>query len=310
MRVAVTGASGFVGGWIARMLTQDGHEVHTFGRRPERALAVPLPRYTQWDLTSGPMATSEVDAVVHSAAHVDDWGPSARYYDTNVTGMHNTLASFPGIKRFIHISTASVYAPATEPLIESAPLDTSNPHPYINSKVQSERVIAASGRDVVVLRPHIVYGPADPTLMPRVLAARRLGRLFVPGDGHNHISVTHVFNLVHAVQAVLRATIVSGVYNIVDLECATIDSLLRTMLRRHGVSDDIVYIPLAIARPLTFVVESTARLFGAARSPPLSRFIVDQLTGEHRLDATKACNELGYAPRWTYRTGPVREEDM
>ncbi|MFD0541225.1 NAD-dependent epimerase/dehydratase family protein [Actinomadura luteofluorescens] len=114
MRIAVTGASGFVGGAVCRALASEGTAVLAFGRRPAVAPGrVGGAPYRSWDLTRGPLPDAPaVDAVVHCAGSVTDWGPSAALFAANLTGTRNALGSFPGA-RFVHVSTASVYDPFT-----------------------------------------------------------------------------------------------------------------------------------------------------------------------------------------------------
>lgn len=311
MRVAVTGASGFVGGRVARALLAAGHEVRAYGRRPANRLPRPLPGYTVWDVAGGPIAAPAVDAVVHCAALVGDWGPEAAYRVVNVEGTRRVLAAFGAAARVVLVSTSSVYSDgvATVRVREDAPTGDCAHSAYARTKAEAERVALAGGRRVVVLRPHIVYGPGDATLLPRVLAARRLGALPVPGDGRNRVSATHVDNLVHAAECALGAPAAHGAFNVADPEEATVDELLGTLLERHGVPTRLVHLPRAAAWLAAAALERAWRAVGARRPPPLTRYAVGHLTREHTLDITRARTLLGYAPRWTYRDGPLRERD-
>ena len=110
MRIAVTGASGFVGGRVARALAAAGHTVLPYGRRPASALAAPLRGYVAWDVTDGPIDAPPVYAVVHCAARVDDWGPEAAFHVANVDGTRAVLATWPDARRVVYVSTSSVYS--------------------------------------------------------------------------------------------------------------------------------------------------------------------------------------------------------
>ena len=110
MRIAVTGASGFIGGAIAGELSRQGHFVHAFGRRHAGGTVSLLPNYRRWDIRHPLKQIPVVDAVVHCAALVGDWGDDAEYQRTNVAGTRRVLETFRGAERFIHVSSASVYS--------------------------------------------------------------------------------------------------------------------------------------------------------------------------------------------------------
>ena len=301
MRIAVTGASGFAGSWIARELAARGHEVHAFGRRAAADLAVEVPNYLQWDITSRRMGT-EVDAVVHCAAHVGHWGADTPYRAVNVEGTRNVLAAFPSAEPFIYVSTSSVYAPGHGGTVtENSAVGGTGLTAYARTKAEGEGVVATSGRRAVILRPHVVYGPGDATLLPRLLAARRMGMLVVPGDGRNRISVTHVLNLAHAVERALLSAGGEGVFNIADTECPSIDELLEATFERLALPTRLIHLPRAIAWAAAWAMEVAARRPGTSREPLLTRYVVASLADEHRLDIARARESLGYDPRWTFR---------
>jgi thioester reductase-like protein len=195
--VAVTGASGFVGGAIVRALLARGPRAH-IRQREAAALRAPLPNYIAWNLTHGRRTVPRADVVVHCAALVGDWGDETWYHAANVTGTQVALESFPSA-RVVYVSTSSVYSDHLPPgpIAESASTGDCRYSPYGRTKAQAERLVLARDGGVV-LRPHLVYGPGDTTLLPRVLEARRLGMLPVPGAGSNTLSVTHIDNFVQA----------------------------------------------------------------------------------------------------------------
>jgi nucleoside-diphosphate-sugar epimerase len=310
MLIAVTGASGFLGRRLITDLVSGGHQVLAFGRSPRiHACVEGLTgvRYQVWDLTAGPTHVPEaVDGVVHCAALVSDWSPYPPSFATNVQGTLAVLRTFDNAQRFVHISTASVYDPRTPKrhVRESAPLPASYLNAYAATKMLGERAVLQSGRDAVILRPHAVYGPGDATLLPRALAARRAGRLVAVGNGHNLLSMTHVDNLVHAIDRALAAP-ANGcrVYNVADATAETLDTLLRAFLRAFRLPERIVYVPTSAAWLLATAFERGFRASGARRPPPLTRYMVSQLAHECTLDISGAVRDLGYSPTHTYATG-------
>ncbi|GAA1538052.1 NAD(P)-dependent oxidoreductase [Actinomadura kijaniata] len=306
MRIAVTGASGFVGGAVCRALVGRGIETLAFGRRatvaPGHLAGAP---YRSWDLTRGPLADPPpVDAVIHCAGSVTDWGPAAGLFATNVTGTRNALASFPGA-RFVHVSTASVYDPF-RPTVRAAE-DEAPVARYLNaygaSKAAAERAVLAARRDTVVLRPHAVYGPGDTTLLPRVLAAVRGPLLVAVGTGRQPISLTSVSNLVAACLLAATGPVASGVFNVTDAEPVVLDDAFRAILAERGVRARPVYLPHRAARPLAAAVEGAFLLAGSASPPRLTRYAISHLAVERTLDITAAREVLGYDPAETSFAG-------
>ena len=307
MRVAVTGASGFIGGAVASELASGDHHVYSYGRRPKADLSRALPNYTQWEILAPLQNPADVDAVVHCAARVGDWGDDEEYQRVNVQGTATVLDTFHAASRFVYISSGSVYSRGQhgQMISETASTGEGLLTAYARSKAAAEKVILSRRPDAIILRPHIVYGPGDTTLMPRVIAARILGHLLIPGDGKNSVSPTHVFNLTHAVQCALGSAAPTGIFNICDSVPVQIDRLLRVLLSREGYSTRFVHIPRGVAWNMAVVAERTWRAFGIKRAPRLTRYLVQQVADGHTLDVSRAIDFLGYDPRYDYRSGAV-----
>ncbi|WP_141577777.1 NAD(P)-dependent oxidoreductase [Actinomadura sp. WMMA1423] len=297
MRIAVTGASGFVGGAVCRALASEGATVLAFGRRPAVDSAhVGGADYRSWDLTRGPLPdTPAVDAVVHCAGSVTDWGRAADLFAANLTGTRNALAGFPGA-RFVHVSTASVYDPFRPSAM--AREDEAPVRRYMNaygaSKAAAERAAVAGG--AVVLRPHAVYGPGDTTLLPRVLSAVRGPVLPAVGTGRQRVSLTSVGNLARACVLAATGPVASGVFNIADAEPVAIDDAFRAILRERGVRARPVYVPARAARPLAAAAEGAFLLARRPEPPRLTRYAISHLALERTLDIAAAREVLGYDP--------------
>jgi len=298
MRIAVTGASGFIGGAVATALAGDHHEVTGFGRTLG-GWSHPHARYRLWDIAEGPLrGDRSFDAVVHCAALADDAAPLEAAMRANRTGTRNVVATFPGA-RIVHLSTSSVYDAFTPTVLareDAAPvarfLST-----YSESKTFAE--FEVMGADAVILRPHAVYGPGDTTLLPRVLQAVRGGRLVLPEGARVLHSLTHIDTLVDAVRLSLRGS--AGIFNIADAEPVRLSDVLEEFLRRRGVRARIVSLPYAAAFRMAGLAERAARIRGSR--PRLTRYAVSQLGLERTLDLTAARERLGFRPRLTSLDG-------
>lgn len=300
MRIAVTGASGFIGGAVATALADAGHEVVGFGRRPGGWSHVGA-RYREWDVTRGPLrADRDFAAVVHCAALADDWALRDLALRANVGGTRAAVQSFPDA-RIVHLSTSSVYdafTPNVEVAEWAAPvrrfLST-----YAESKTLAEFELA--GTDAVILRPHAVYGPGDTTLLPRLLGAVRRGRLTLPEGAEVRHSMTHVANLVHAVERALDPATPRGTYNVADDAPVVLADLLRELFSRRGQRVRLATIPYRAAFALAGGLEAAARATG--RRPALTRYAVSQLGLERTLDLTAARERMLYRPTPTTLEG-------
>lgn len=308
MRVAVTGASGFVGGAVCRALASEVTRVFAYGRRPsvpsEHVGGAP---YISWDMTHGPLRDAPVvDAVIHCAGSVTDWGPVEGFFHTNLDGTKNVLASFPEA-RFVHVSTASVYDPyrPTVMAVEAEAPVTRYMNGYGASKAAAERAVftAMRERPAVILRPHAVYGPGDTTLLPRVLSAVRGPILPAVGDGRQRVSLTSLDNLVRACLLAALGPVDSGVYNVTDAAPVLLDEALRWILAERRVRARPVYLPLRAVLPLATVVEGAFLVARRPEPPRLTRYALTHLAVERTLDISAARKALGYTPAPTSFTG-------
>ena len=300
MRIAVTGAGGFVGSAVATALADLDHEVVGFGRRPD-AWSHPHARYRVWDLTTGPVrADRGFEAVVHCAALADDWAPHDEAMRVNRDGTRMVARSFPHA-RIVHISTSSVYdpfAPSVDIGEDEAPVRR-HLSVYSESKTLAEFELA--GTDAVILRPHAVYGPGDTTLLPRILAGVRRGRLVLPEGAEVRHSLTSIGNLVLAVRRGLDRDSPRGTYNIADDVPVLLSAVLREFLERRGVDARLASIPYPAAFALAGTLEGAARL--TRTRPRLTRYAVSQLGMERTLDLGRARELLGYRPAPTSLEG-------
>jgi nucleoside-diphosphate-sugar epimerase len=305
VRIFVTGASGFIGGAIARELARD-HTVLAMSRSAasdaliEALSAEPV----RCDLaTLEPGAWPDCDAVVHCAAYVEPWGQREDYWRANVLGTDRVLAAAreAGARRFLHLSTEAVLwrGQHLRDVDETHPYPESTPYLYAETKAEAERrVIAASGPDfeTIVLRPRFVWGPGDRTLVPEVEKMVGQGAFVWLDGGRARTSTTHVANLVHAAKLALERGRGGEIYFVTDGCVNDFKSFLTRLLAAHGVVLPDRSLPSFLARPAAAAVEGLWRTLRLRGQPPLVRHAVDLLCCDCTLRDDKARKELGYAP--------------
>ena len=305
-RVAVTGASGFVGGKAADWLEARGYEVLRFGRRPSARVPERVREsYRSWNIEDGLLDEApDVDAVVHCAGAVDDWGTLEPFRRANVDGTRNVLRTFPRA-RFVHVSSASVYDPradhslVTEDQADPADAADTTRVRWLNAYGRTKRMAENEVMDLaaarsIILRPHAVYGPGDTQLLPRLVDRIRFGRLVVAGDESVRVSLTHVDNFSHAIELAIESD-ATGAFNISDPTAPPLGECLRVVLRRLGKPERILWLPAGPVNAAAFAMEAACG-FGRGPKPPVTRFQVSHLTRDFVYDLTKARTELGYDP--------------
>lgn len=208
MKVLITGGGGFLGSAVARMLADRGDDVTALGRNDYPALVqagIKCVRADIRDAAAVAGACAGMDGVIHTAAIAAIWGRRRDFFEINVDGTRNVLEACrqQGVSRLVYTSSPSVVFGA-EPL---SGVDESQPYPskflalYPQTKAMAEQmVLAANGGSLatLALRPHLIFGPGDPHLIPRVIERARSGRLAIVGDGDNLVDITYIDNAASA----------------------------------------------------------------------------------------------------------------
>lgn len=284
--VAVTGAGGFCGSYVAAAAAARGARVLSVGRRPG-----PVGRHVPWDPASGSAPDlAGADVVIHCAGAVGDPPPgspaAALLRTVNVTGTARMLEAAAG-RPVVWLSSAVLYAPAPgrDRVREEHPLDD-RLGVYGLTKAAGEALALAAG--AVVLRPRAVYGVGDGHLAPRLLARARRGLLLLPGRD-TELSLTAVENLADACLSAVddAAPWPPGAYNIADESPYRRDEAVRTLLAAHGVHARVGHLPLLPARTVAAAVGKLSLLRRRAEPFP-ARHAVDALARGVVLDVTKA----------------------
>lgn len=320
MKILVTGGGGFLGSAVCAQLLACGYAVRSFNRSATTTAAAGIePRRGDIANPDDVLAAAEgVDAIVHSAGKVGAWGPVQEYHDINVRGTDNVLAACArhGIRKLVLTSSPSVVQRGSD--IEGA--DESLPYPahfasaYAQTKALAEqRVLAANGADLatVALRPHFIWGPGDPNLLPRVLARARAGRLRLIGKVDKRVDIVYVDDAARAhVLALERldvgAPIAGKAYFISQDEPITHARLFGAWLAAAGLPPETRRIPTGVAHALAATLERVYHMFGIRSEPPLTCFIVEEFSTSHWFDIAAAKRDLGYVPLVGFEEGMRR----
>jgi nucleoside-diphosphate-sugar epimerase len=312
MRVFLTGASGFIGGRIANHL-RGGDEVWALARSPKAAEAVRALGATPVSadlLTLRAEQLEGVSVVIHAAAFVEEYGTREQFWQANVEGTRHllTIARQAGVGRFIHIGTEAALFVGEDllDLDESLPLPTTHRFLYSETKAEAERLVrSASSPDffTLVLRPRLVWGPGDRTILPALVRLVDSGRWSWLDRGQQRTSTCHVDNLCSAVERALTAGRSGEAYFIADDSETTSRAFLGALLSTSGRNAPERSIPGALARPLAHIVECTWRTLCLSGTPPLVAFSTTMLSRSITVRTDKAKQELGYHPVITREAG-------
>lgn len=321
MKVLVTGGGGFLGGAIVRRLVARGHEVRSFsrGRYPELdALGVEHAQGDLADRRAVVEAAAGCEAIVHTAAKAGVWGTYDDYVRANVVGTQNVLAACreAGVRRLVYTSTPSVVHRGgdLENGDEALPYATHPSTAYQATKIEAEKaVLRARSAElaVVALRPHLVWGPGDPHLVPRILARARRGRIALPGGGTKRIDTTYIDNAADAHVCALErlapgAACDGRAYFITNGEPLPVRDIVLGILRAGGIEAKVVPVPRALAYAAGAVLEAVFRAAHVEREPPLTRFVAEQLSTAHFFDVSAARRDLGWSPAISLAEGLER----
>ena len=318
MNALVTGGGGFLGGAIVRRLADRGDRVRSLSRGRYPALDALGVEQIQGDVADAAAVGAAVagcDIVFHVAAKAGVWGPYAEYHRANVVGTHNVLSACrkQGVRRLVYTSSPSVIFDGRdmEGVDESVPYPKRYDAAYPKTKAEAERlVLAANGAELatVALRPHLIWGPGDNHLMPRILERGRAGRLRRIGRANKRIDATYIDNAADAhLLAADRLSPGSPVagrgYFISNGEPIPLWDLVNRILAADGVAPVTRTIPVWLAYTAAWLLETAYAALRRRDEPPLTRFVVRELTTAHWFDLTAARRDLGYEPKVSMEEG-------
>lgn len=312
MKVLVTGGGGFLGRAIVEQLLARGDEVSIIARSdyPEiRALGAQTFQGDLADKDSCSKAVAGHDAVIHAAAKAGVWGAKADYEHSNIEATRTLISACfdHGVGRLVLTSTPSVTFDGSD--AEGASQDLPYPATFLThypeTKAHAEKLVLMSNGPnlaTTALRPHLIWGPRDPHLVPRVVESARQGKLKIVGDGNNRVDITYVDNgAVAHLQALDALTSheapnAGKPYFIGDGEPVVLWEWINRLLERLDVPPIRKHVSPDIAYKAGAVLETIYRTLRLSGEPRMTRFVVRQLSKSHWYDMEPARRDFGYSP--------------
>jgi nucleoside-diphosphate-sugar epimerase len=304
----VTGGSGFIGGRLIKRLVGDGWRVRALARSDGAAekvsgLGAEPVRGDLEDRDAMRAGAAGADVVFHAAAHLGEWGDREEFERINVGGTRNALetARASGVPRFVHVGTEAGLL-AGQPLVnvdEDAPQRPDSKALYSATKAMAEQVVReanADGFETVVVRPRLVWGAGDTTILPALVSAVEKKRFSWIGGGGHRTSTTHVDNVIHGLMLGAERGRPGGVYFVTDGEPVVFREFVTELLGTQGVSPPKRNTPPAVARVAAAASERIWRLLRRPGNPPVTRLAYWLSAQECTIDISRARRELGYEP--------------
>lgn len=311
----VTGGSGFIGGRLVARLVADGWRVRALARSDGSAAAVERlgaepARGDLADEASMAAAASGCETAFHLAAHLGQWGSREQFVAGNVTGTKNALAACreAGVRRFVHCGTEAALL-AGEPLRsvdETAALRPDSKALYCATKALAEQAVreaSGDGFDALVLRPRLVWGNGDTTLLPEMIAAVEKGKFAWIGGGDHLTDTTHVDNVVEGLTLAAARGRGGEAYFVTDGEPVVFREFISELLATQGVEPPTRSMPAGLAGVVAAGSEGLWRALRLRGEPPLTRLALWLSSQECTIQITKAREELGYEPVITRAAG-------
>jgi nucleoside-diphosphate-sugar epimerase len=305
MRVAVTGATGFLGARLVASLRADGEHVQALvpvdhDPAPLSALEVDVQRGDVRDSASVRAAIDGAEVVYHLAGLVPGTSRLRTDFEAvNVRGTENVMraARDAGVRHVVHCSTVSVHGlPAMPPADEDAPLRPSNV--YGATKIEGERIVrsfsAEHGLSAVVVRPTALYGPGDVRGV-RLFRDVARGLVVTIGNGASRCHLAHVADVVAGLRlAAVRRPSRGECFIVGGAEHPTVAELIALIAEAAGVRPRVLRLPALPFR----LASGLRRVFrDPSRTMPGAIDRSDFFTATRTFRIERARRELGFAPR-------------
>jgi 2-alkyl-3-oxoalkanoate reductase len=321
VKALVTGGGGFLGGAIVRRLVERGDSVRSLSRGdyPDlRALGVETIRGDVAQDEATFRAVEGVDVVFHVAAKAGIWGPHADYVRANVDGTRNIVEACRAhrARKLVFTSSPSVvyHGGDLEGVDESTPYPDHYDASYPETKAEAERIVLASNSPelaTVALRPHLIWGPGDNHLIPRIIARAKAGRLRKIGARPNLVDSIYIDNaaeahLLAADRLEPGSALAGRVYFLSQGDPRPLWDLVNGILHAAGLPPTTRTVSPTVARLAGVLLETTYRALRLPGEPLMTHFLAHQLASAHWFNIDAARRDLGYSPRVSIEDGLQR----
>ncbi|PQO46672.1 NAD-dependent epimerase/dehydratase family protein [Blastopirellula marina] len=323
MRALVTGGGGFLGRYVVEQLLARGDQVRVLGRRDYPDLAASGVECVRGDVADAQIvsqACAGMDVVFHTAAIAGIWGRWEDYYQANVVGTENIVAACRqhGVGRLVHTSSPSVTFDGADQngVDESVPYPTKWLAHYPRSKAIAEQHVLTANEPgkllTCALRPHLIWGPRDQHLIPRLIERAKSGKLRIVGNGNNLVDMIYVENAavahLQAADALTAgATICGRAYFLSQGEPVVCWDWINDLLKLAEIPPLRRKISYRAAYAIGGLMEAAYRIAGKYDSEPrMTRFLAAQLATNHYFDLSAARRDFGYQPKINMAEGMRR----
>ena len=312
MKVLVIGGGGFIGSAVVRQLLARGYETDVFGRSRYPHLEKQGVRQIQGDIRDSKeliRAVEGYDTVIHTAAKAGIWGAKTEFEAINVTGTRNVLGACfaAGVKALVYTSTPSVVFDRSDINGGNETLSYANRFLcyYASSKAVAEQMVLVANSEVLqtcAIRPHLVWGPGDPHLLPRLLERGRKKQLAIVGSGRNLVDISYVDNVAdaHVLAAEnlnTAATAAGNAYFISQGVPVNLWDWVNDLFARLDIEPVRKKVGFGTSYLLGTFLEGLHLWFSSDKEPRMTRFLAEQLARSHWFSIERARRDLGYEPR-------------
>jgi NADH dehydrogenase len=286
--ILITGAAGYVGNNLVRLLVAQGQPVRALVHSPQKAAARLTDVREQIEIVAGDVTRPEtlrpalegVSAVVHLVAVAIE-RQRGDYERINTQGTVNVVdaAKAAGVRRFINMSQNGA--------------DSRLPYRFLASKGRAQDYVAASGLDWTALRPSVIWGPQDEFANVQARLIKLTPLVFpIVGDGSTRFQPVWVGDVVAVVARCLDdASTIGGEYALGGPEVLTYAQIVRRVLEAMGARRLTINVPVPLLRPVVKLMEV------ALPNPPVTTSLLDLLKVDNAVADNALTRVFGITPR-------------